>query len=150
MTNYTYTNLVLDALRILIFGVNQYYTTILIQKFLLYSLALVLFIFGVLQYNDPDFYLWFPLYLIVSLIPILYLHEYISSKIILLIALGYGIFLLTYIPAIVDWVSEGMASITKSMQAESPHIELVREFFGLVLCEIVLIVFYVKSKRRGR
>lgn len=122
----------------------------MVQKILFYSLALLLFIFGVLQYNDPDFYIWFPIYLVVSLVPILYLHQKISSKIILLIAVGYGIFLLTYIPAIVDWVSGGMASITKSMQAESPHIELVREFFGLVLCEIVSVVFYIKSKRQGR
>ena len=52
----------------------------------------------------------------------------------------------TYLPAMLKWVGEGMPTITGSMQAESPHIELIREFFGLMLSTVVLGYYYMKSK----
>ena len=62
---------------------------------------------------------------------------------------GLGLFLLTYIPDFIEWISGGMKSITGSMKAESPHIEMIREFFGLVLCVSLLLVFYLKSRKKG-
>jgi hypothetical protein len=40
-----------------------------------------------------------------------------------------------------------MPSITASMKAESPYIELSREFFGLLLCAIAALYYLIKAKR---
>jgi len=57
----------------------------------------------------------------------------------------YGVWMTSYTPELMDWLNEGMPSITGSMQAESPFIEFVREFFGLALCFVTSYVYLRKS-----
>jgi len=49
-----------------------------------------------------------------------------------------------YLPDFITWLNTGMASITDSMKAASPYIELVREFLGLVLVFFTLWWLYRK------
>jgi hypothetical protein len=38
------------------------------------------------------------------------------------------------LPDFINWVKMGAPTITGSMKAESPFVELTREFLGLVIC----------------
>lgn len=112
-----------------------------------YILSVLFFLFAIVQWNDPDPYLWIALYLLIAAIPLFYLKDNLNSF--LLGALSFVLLLVsaTYVPALVGWVGEGMPTITDSMKAESPHIELVRESLGLFLSLGVVMYYYIQSKR---
>lgn len=112
-----------------------------------YIVSLLFLVFGIVQWNDPDPYLWVVLYVAIALVPLFYVKDNLNAFVI-----GSGLFVLTlitatYVPALVEWVGKGMPTIAATMQAESPHIELIREFFGLVLALVVLGYYYFKIKK---
>lgn len=98
------------------------------------------------QYNDPDFYIWIPLYLIPATVAIAYDRGWRNSKFLLGICIFFGLCMLLYIPDVISWFKDGTPSITGSMKAESPFIEFVREFFGLGICLAGVIWYWKKSK----
>lgn len=113
----------------------------------------VLFIlFAALQYNDPDPYIWIPIYLYAAIFCWLasrnkfYPGAYIFG---ILVYLGYAAYLFFTKDGVIDWVEEHHAeNIAQSMKATKPWIEDTREFFGLLILVIVLLVNYFYSKRR--
>lgn len=113
-----------------------------------YIVAIIYIIFGVLNFNDPDFYIWGPIYIATAAIPILYLWNRLSSSILWLWMGITGIYLITYVPDIIHWINEGMPNIAGSMKATEPHIELTREFFGLLLCFIIPLIYYFLLKKK--
>lgn len=54
--------------------------------------------------------------------------------------------IILYIPDIINWAHLGFPSIVGSMEAETPYIELTREFFGLVLCLLAMLFLFVPTK----
>ena len=102
-----------------------------------------------LQLNDPDPWLWTALYLSVAVIcGFAAFGQYNRWAILLVMAVSIYE-LSTLLPAFRDWISEGMPSITESMKASSPHVELVREFLGVVICLIVLIFQYARCRMQA-
>lgn len=114
-----------------------------------YSLAFMFFLFGIVQYNDPDFFIWIPAYFIIGFVPILYARYAFPENIVIILLVIYVIWLGFYLPDIIDWIDKGMPTITGSMKAESPFIELAREFFGLLLGVITLgwYLYLFKKKK---
>ena len=110
-------------------------------------LALIFFIFGIIQYNDPDFWLWGPIYFLVATIPILYLKEKLNPGILLVIITAYALFIISYVPDFIAWIKGGMPNIAAGMKAEEIHIELTREFLGLVICMVALVWYYLLAKK---
>ena len=107
------------------------------------SIALIFGLFAILQYNDPDYYIWIPVYGSVSFLAFSKAVGRPKKFFALLLAIGLGVWMMTYIPSIVDWIQMGMPNIAGSMKAESPHIELVREFLGLFMC-FAAAIFYTR------
>jgi hypothetical protein len=106
---------------------------------------IVLFIlFAALQYNDADPYLWMPIYLFGAFICYkAYRKEYNPT----LYAIGfaaygaYAIFLLLDKTGVLTWATEHNAeNIAESMKASKPWIEETREFFGLIILIVVLLI----------
>ena len=96
------------------------------------------FLFSAFQYNDPDFYIWIPIYQIVGVLILLYYKKVYHPRIFQVALIAYILGMLSYYPDVINWIKEGTPSITGSMQAESPFIEFIREFFGLGICAIAL------------
>lgn len=115
---------------------------------------IVIFItFAALQYNDPDPYIWMPIYLYAALIcflalkgkyfPILYIIGFVGY-------IGYGLYLFFDKTGVLDWAREHHGeNIVESMQASKPWIEETREFFGLVIVIFVLFINMVWLRRKG-
>lgn len=97
------------------------------------------------QYNDPDFYIWIPLYIVPAMIALAYDKGWRNSNILLTFVVIYIIGMLMYTPELISWIRNGSPTITGTMQAESPFIEFVREFFGLGLCLIGILWYYRKN-----
>ncbi|CAL1516358.1 transmembrane 220 family protein [Chitinophaga sp. MM2321] len=116
--------------------------------------CVVFIIFAGLQYNDPDPYVWMPIYLYAATFCALAArHRFYRSWYIggILVYLAYAVYLFFTKDGVVDWMQQHQAeNIAQSMKATKPWIEDTREFFGLFICIAVLGINYVYSKRRKR
>jgi len=116
---------------------------------------IVLFIlFAALQYNDPDPYVWIPIYLYAAFLcyqaikgryqPVLYIIG-------LVVYIGYAVYLFFDKTGVLDWAQEHHAeNIAQSMHAEKPWIEETREFGGLLIVVIVLVANMIWLRRKNR
>lgn len=110
----------------------------------------ILFIaFAGLQWNDPadDRLFWILMYVSVAAVCLYaavgrYNAWTISLGILVAIFMLFRLF-----PAFIVWLKDGAPSIVGSMKASSPHVELIREFLGLILCISVLIFQLIKYIR---
>lgn len=93
-----------------------------------------------LQFNDEDAVLWVLLYLIPFFLNLMYLNHYYFRKVILLFLGLYLLYFVTFIPGLIDWAAKGFPSITTTMQAATPHVQLVREGGGLLILIINLLL----------
>jgi hypothetical protein len=118
-------------------------------------LFIVLFVFSAaLQYNDPDPYVWMPLYLYGAFLcyqatrkkynPALYLIG-------IVIYVSYAAYLFFDKTGVLNWTQEHNAeSIVQSMHAEKPWIEETREFFGLIILIATLLINSIWLRNSSR
>ena len=107
-----------------------------------------------LQYNDPDPYVWMPIYLYGAVLCWLafrnqyYPRAYVAG---IIIFSGYALYYFFTDNGVLDWIEKHNAeNIAASMKASTPWIEETREFFGLVILILVLTVNLVYAKRKRR
>ena len=111
------------------------------------AVALLFLLFGVLQYNDPDFFIWIPIYLFVSFIAFAAFKGLRFPTITIVVLIMLGIWLATYFPAFFTWVQDGMPSVRGTMKAENPYVEHVREFGGLLVSFITTFIYFFIHKK---
>tara|TARA_Y100001949_G_C15707199_1_gene209334 strand:- start:101 stop:469 length:369 start_codon:yes stop_codon:yes gene_type:complete len=108
-------------------------------------LAFLSFIFGLFafyQFNDPDPLLWVTIYGAVFLIAFFKLiNVYYSQRIVYLLMLLILIYSTVFIPGILEWLTQpNKEEIFGAMYKDKPYIEESREFFGLMIAVLGLIV----------
>ena len=113
----------------------------------------LLFVFSAaLQYNDPDPYIWMPIYMYGAVLCWLAFRNTYYPKAYLIgifIYLGYAIYLFFAKDGVLDWINEHNAEdIAATMKAEKPWIEETREFFGLIILIVVLSIDYFYAKKK--
>lgn len=108
--------------------------------------------FAALQYNDPDPYIWIPIYLFAALLCTLALYRkyypvlYVGG---LIIYLFYAAYLFFDDTGVLNWVEEHDAeNLVQTMKASKPWIEQTREFGGLFVVIIALIVNMIWLRKR--
>ena len=112
---------------------------------LLNIVFIILFVFSAaLQYNDPDPYIWMPIYLYGAYLCYLAIqrkYNHILYIIGLVVYIGYAVYLFFDNEGVLSWAGEHNAeSITQSMKATKPWIEQTREFGGLLILMIALLI----------
>ena len=115
----------------------------------------VLFVlFAALQYNDPDPILWIPIYLFTAVLCALAARgKYYPAVYLIGIAVygAYAAYKVFDTDGVIDWISQHNAeNIAETMKAGKPWIEESREFFGLVILIIVLVINYRYAVRKHR
>ncbi len=118
------------------------------MKLFNYLFVFIFITFAALQYNDLDPYLWIPIYFYPAILCFLAAREkfnknaYVGGFIFFSI---YAIYKLLDQNGVIDWLRFHNASnIAATMKADQPWIEESREFFGLVIIIIVLLINYKK------
>ena len=108
----------------------------------------IFILFAVVQYNDPDPYLWVPIYLFPAVLCFLaarekfYKNAYTGGFIFFSL---YAVYKLLDQNGVIDWMRfHDAANIAATMKAEQPWIEESREFLGLAINLIVLFINYKK------
>jgi len=124
------------------------YTNTHIMRLVNIVLALLFALFAIVQYNDPDPWLWIGIYSFIAIISGLAVAEIYPTWIIRIGLAGCVIGLGILLPDFIDWMSAGAESITETMKAEKPHIELTREFLGLLLCALVMGLHLWQSEQK--
>lgn len=117
--------------------------------------VLILFIvFALLQVNDTGSIPWIIGYGWVSVVAAMKLFEKIrpSEKLVRVIALCsiiiYLVWAAIWFPEVLTWFELGRPSIAGSMAAETPYIEYVREFIGLLICASSMAYLYFAAGGR--
>lgn len=114
--------------------------------------VVIFLIFAGLQYNDPDPYLWIPIYLYAAaLCWMAFRGKYYPGLMLAGVTVYaiYGIYLFFTRDGVVDWISKHHAeNIAGQMKASTPWIEDTREFFGLCILCFVLLTDYFYAKRK--
>ena len=114
----------------------------------------VFVLFAALQYNDPDPYLWMPVYLYTAIFCWLAFRNRFYPTAYLVGAILYAVYALYKVfdaNGLIDWATKHHAeNIAETMKAEKPWIEESREFFGLIILIVVLLInyFYAKHKMK--
>ena len=118
------------------------------------AFVFIFIVFAALQYNDPDPYVWMPIYLYGAVFCWLafrnqfYPKAYIFGSIVCAI---YALYKAFDTNGLIDWLTKHNAqNIAETMKAEKPWIEETREFFGLVIVISVLMINYFYGKWKMR
>lgn len=116
---------------------------------------LVVFLLSaILQYNDPDPYLWIPIYLYGALACWWALRgKYYPGMyaIGVIVFLAYAAMLFVEENGVWDWATKHNAeNIAGAMKAATPWIEDTREFGGLLLLIIALGVNWLYARKRKK
>ncbi|MBK8282525.1 MAG: transmembrane 220 family protein [Saprospiraceae bacterium] len=101
--------------------------------------------FALVQYNDPDPYIWAPYYLLIAAICFIQFRQRKYPWLVwsaLLLTIAWSAF---YIPDVIDYFKMGEPNIASEMKATTPYIENMREFLGLVICLITLGSILIKK-----
>jgi hypothetical protein len=112
-------------------------------------LAFMFVIFAALQLNDPDPYLWIPIYgAMVAICVLAFLGKYYQKVMMFLIVI-YALFCVYYFPGVHEWLQqEDKAQLFDNIaKMEHPFIEESREFLGLLI-NIAVLVFYLVISRK--
>ena len=105
-----------------------------------------------LQFNDPDPWLWIPIYLYGAVLCwFAFRGRYYTRA--MLVGIGaylvYAVYLVFTKNGVIDWATEHHAeSLVQTMKAEKPWIEDTREFGGLLILIVALGIDYVYARRR--
>ena len=116
--------------------------------------AILFILFAALQYNDPDPYIWVPIYLYAAYLcyqaarkkfrPLLYLIGFVVFA-------GYAAYLFFDKTGVLSWAGEhGAENIVQSMKATKPWIEETREFGGLAMILAVMAVNFFWFRRHAK
>ena len=116
--------------------------------------SILFLIFAGLQYNDPDPYIWIPIYLYAAICCWMAARNQFFPKAYLfgiLVYTAYALYLVFTDDGVLDWVEKhNTENIAGSMKATTPWIEDTREFFGLVILIVVLGVNWLYARKRKR
>jgi len=121
------------------------------MKIFNFLFCIIFILFAALQYNDPDPYVWMPVYLYTAVLCWLaFRNKYFPGAYLLGIAVYtiYAVYKFFDENGVWDWMTKHQAAnIADTMKAEQPWIEETREFFGLVILIVVLLIDYFYAKR---
>ncbi|MEY4114087.1 MAG: hypothetical protein RLZ76_780 [Bacteroidota bacterium] len=113
--------------------------------------AILFVLFAGLQYNDPDPYIWIPIYVVSAYVCFqTYKGKFdrFSHWIIVAFCLIYAVRLMIDPNGVIAWFKEHDAeNLVQSMKATKPWIEQTREFGGLLIILLVTSVNIIANKK---
>lgn len=116
-----------------------------------YIFCLLFIVFALLQINDPDPYLWIPIYGYASLISFLNArnkYDGFANYALVIFCVLYGIKLLWSNNGVISWYQQHDAeNLVQSMKATKPWIENTREFGGLLIIMISVIANIISQQK---
>jgi hypothetical protein len=106
-------------------------------------------VFAFVQINDPDPIVWILIYGAMAVLAIMAIFEFYPRKVIIGLLIVFVLYSLMYWKGVMEWARQEDKSLLFDDVAKMqyPYIEEAREFLGLMICVIVLVVYVIKSRR---
>jgi hypothetical protein len=113
-------------------------------------LAVMFVVFAFLQINDPDPVVWILIYGALAVVCVLAAFRNYPRIVIIGLLIGLTVYSFVFIDGVKEWFSQEdkSALFDDIAKMEHPYIEESREFLGLMICIIVLIIHLVLSRKR--
>ncbi|HEX6224750.1 MAG TPA: transmembrane 220 family protein [Chryseolinea sp.] len=117
-----------------------------------FILAVLFLLFAFVQINDPDPVLWILIYGAMAVLSIMAIFEFYPTKFTIGLLVLYALYGIVYVPGVLEWLKQEDKSMLFDDVAKMqyPYVEEAREFLGLFVCIIVLIIFIVRARRRKK
>lgn len=113
------------------------------MKIIAAFLSLILLSFVAVQYNDPDPWLWMPIYGYGAVVLALSAIGKYNKPATIVGLFGYGIFAAYYFPSVLEWIDkENGQNLMQRMEDSKIYIEETRECGGLIISFIFLGINY--------
>ncbi len=114
-------------------------------------LAVLFVVCAALQYNDPDPYIWVPIYIYAAYLCWLAGRNKFYPKAYwlgVIVYLSYAAYLFFDKNGVLSWATEHHAeNIAATMKAEKPWIEETREFGGLIIVFAAMLMNLLYSRK---
>jgi len=122
------------------------------MKVLNLLLAALFVVFAFLQLNDPDPVVWILIYGVMAVACVLAAFGYYYTKVIIAILIGFGAYSFFFLPGVLTWFrSDDKALLFDDIaKMQYPYIEESREFLGLFICMLVLMMHLMNVRKRQR
>jgi hypothetical protein len=113
-------------------------------------LAVMFVVFAFVQINDPDPLIWIFIYGAMAVICILAAFRVYPMLVMVGLLAFYIVYSFFFYNGVVEWWAQDDKSVLFDdiAKMQHPYIEESREFLGLVICIIVLILHLVLARRQ--
>jgi hypothetical protein len=113
-------------------------------------LALMFVAFAIVQFNDPDPVVWILVYGSMAVICTLAAFRYYPRTVMIALLGCYVIYSLFFYQGVIEWWAQDDKSILFDdiAKMQHPYVEESREFLGLMICIIVLIIHLLLARRQ--
>ncbi|WP_276374640.1 transmembrane 220 family protein [Chryseolinea sp. H1M3-3] len=113
-------------------------------------LALMFLVFAYLQFNDPDPLIWISIYGVMVVVCVMAVFQHYPKKFLYVLIILFAAYSVIYIPGVKEWLAQEDKSDLFDNVAKMEHlyIEESREFLGLMICIIVLVVQIISSRKK--
>lgn len=114
-----------------------------------FLLAVMFLVFAFVQINDPDPIVWILIYGAMAVLAIMAIFEFYPRKVIIGLLIVFVLYSLMFGKGVLEWLQQEDKSMLFDDVAKMqyPYVEEAREFLGLMICVIVLVVYLIKSRR---
>ena len=111
------------------------------MKIFSYLFTVIFILFSLVQFNDPDPWLWIPIYLFSAYTSYCSTKNYYNPMLLMILATFYLISAIALFPfgSMGSWIQA--EEVAKSFEMKMPFIEEARESLGLFICFGVNLLF---------
>lgn len=112
-------------------------------------LAIMFMVFAFVQVNDPDPILWILVYGAMAAICVMAIFEFYVPKIMWALAVGYILYAAILFPGVLQWFNseDRFMIFSEIAKMQNQYIEEAREFLGLMICLLVLALYFFLSRK---
>jgi hypothetical protein len=115
-----------------------------------FVLAVMFLVFAFVQINDPDPLIWILIYGGMAVLSVMAIFNFYPKKVLIGLLLLFLAYSTLFFSGVIEWLrSDNKSALFDDVaKMENLYIEESREFLGLFICIIVLIVFIIRSRRK--
>ena len=125
-------------------------TSIPLMKVVNFLLAVVFLLFAFLQLNDPDPLVWILIYGAMAVVCVMAIFSYYRMRFLLALLVAFVVYSFFYLDGVMEWLRlDNKAALFDDVaKMEHWYIEEAREFLGLLICVVVLVIYIAVARKR--
>ncbi|MEJ1241899.1 transmembrane 220 family protein [Chryseolinea sp. T2] len=121
------------------------------MKVVNFLLAVMFLIFAFVQINDPDPLIWILIYGAMAVVCVMAIFSYYPLRFLVVLLVAYLAYSVFYFKGVMEWLRQDNKALLFDDIAKMEHwyIEEAREFLGLLICMIVVVIYIVQARKRS-